>query len=114
MGWPASGSNGDSCWVKSSAELEALMADPQPRASRPMQVHMRVAIGAVDLPRWLAGGVGQRRRRAVELGHEEDDPKLGHSRTTPILNRCSRNFMEVFLAISRDFPTSLIPIPMVG
>ncbi len=55
-----------------------------------------VPLGAMKLPRGVAGGEGQRRRREMKLGHGEDEPELGLARTALILNRCTPKLLRHF------------------
>ncbi len=51
------------------------MVGLQQPALRPKETYSIVPCGAVKLLIGVAGDVGQRRRRAVELGRREDNPK---------------------------------------
>ncbi len=51
------------------------MVDSQPELERSRNLYQVTPLSAVELANVMSGGVGKRRRRAVEIGRGEDDPK---------------------------------------
>ncbi len=90
------------------------MADSDPWLVRSNSLDQVCPLGAVELPKAIGGGVGQRRRREAKFGMEENDPVLGLARATRIFARSTRDFVEVLQSTRGKDPTVLILIPMVG
>ncbi len=73
-GWPPTGSGGDRRRRSPAKPQGALMADSGRQHLSPSNLDQTPLLGARELPKVMAGGVGQRRCRAAKLSCGEDNP----------------------------------------